>query len=51
MQIGRRKIEEGQGVLDLGLDAGCDPAQAIVQAQSSRLLVEHRRCRVAEVGV
>ena len=40
MQIGRRKIEEGQGVLDLGLDAGRDPAQAIVQAQSSRLLVD-----------
>lgn len=40
MQVGRRKIEEGQGVLDLGLDAGSDPGEAIVESQASRLLVE-----------
>ncbi len=40
MQVGRRKIEEGQGVLDLGLDPKDDPAQALVQSTSSRLLVE-----------
>ena len=40
MQIGRRKIEEGQGVLDLDLGPGPRPDQAIVQAQTSRLLVD-----------
>jgi hypothetical protein len=42
MQIGRSKIEEGQGVLDLylGLGSGQGPARAMVQAQSSRLLVD-----------
>jgi len=40
MQVGRRKIEEGQGVLDLGLESEQDPRTAIVQAKASRLLVE-----------
>lgn len=40
MQVGRRKMQEGQGVLELGLDEGRAPAQAIVEAQCSRLLVE-----------
>ncbi len=40
MQVGRRKIEEGQGVLDLGLEPDQDPVAAVVQAQASRLLVE-----------
>jgi len=40
MQIGRRKIEEGQGVLDLGLDADQDPGAAIVQTQASQLLID-----------
>lgn len=39
MQVGRRKIEEGQGVLDLGLEPEQDPRAAIVQAKASRLLV------------
>lgn len=40
MQIGRRKIEEGQGVLDLDLGPDPRPDQAIVQEQTSRLLVD-----------
>lgn len=40
VQAGRRKIEEGQGVLDLGLDAKQDPDVAIVQTKTSRLLIE-----------
>lgn len=40
MQVGRAKIEEGQGVLDLGLDPKTDPGQALVQSTASRLLVE-----------
>jgi hypothetical protein len=36
--IGRRKIQGGQGVLDL--DLGRDPAGAVVQAQTSRLLID-----------
>jgi hypothetical protein len=40
MQIGRRKIEEGQGVLDLGLEPNQDPVAAEVQAQASRLLID-----------
>ena len=40
VQIGRRKIEEGQGVLDLGLDAKDDPTRALVQSSSSQLLVD-----------
>nr|WP_196780992.1 IS1634 family transposase [Nocardioides sambongensis] len=39
MQVGRRKIEEGQGVLDLGLEPEQDPRATIVQAKASRLLV------------
>jgi len=40
MQVGRRKIEEGQGVLDLGLEPKQDRGAAIVQTKVSRLLVE-----------
>jgi hypothetical protein len=40
MQVGRRKIEEGQGVLDLDLGQDGDPRAAVVQAQASRLLVD-----------
>jgi len=40
MQVGRRKIEEGQGVLDLGLGAEQESDTAIVQGKTSRLLVE-----------
>jgi transposase len=40
MQVGRRKIEEGQGVLDLGLGSDQDPVAAVVQAQTSRLLID-----------
>jgi len=40
MQAGRRKIEAGQGELDLGLEPQQDRGTAIVQAKVSRLLVE-----------
>jgi hypothetical protein len=40
VQVGRRKIEEGQGVLDLGLDAGQDPGVAVIQTKTSRLLID-----------
>ena len=50
MQIGRRKIEEGQGVLDLDLDAERDPVKAVVQSQSSRLLVEVIEAAWRELG-
>lgn len=40
VQAARRKIEEGQGVLDLGLDTEGDPGAAIVQTKTSRLLVD-----------
>lgn len=41
MRAGRRKLEEGQGVLELGLGPGQDPAgPAVVQSQRSQLLIE-----------
>ena len=40
MQAGRRKLEEGQGVLDLDLAPGQDAGVAVVQQQTSRLLIE-----------
>ena len=40
MQVGRRKLEEGQGVLDLDLAPEEDPGVAVVQQQASRLLLE-----------
>lgn len=39
VQAGRRKLEEGQGVLDLGLDPKQDPGVGIIQTKTSRLLV------------
>lgn len=38
--IARRKIDEGQGVLDLDFGVERAPAEPVVQAQFSRLLVE-----------
>jgi len=40
VQVGRRKIEEGQGVLDLGLRPEQDPNVAIIQTRTSRLLID-----------
>jgi hypothetical protein len=40
MQVGRSKIEAGQGELDLDLGPGPRPDEAIVQTQTSRLLVD-----------
>lgn len=37
---GRRKIEEGQGVLDLGLQPEQDRGVGIIQAKTSRLLID-----------
>ncbi len=40
VQVGRRKIEEGQGVLDLDLGPEQDPDVAIIQTKTSRLLID-----------
>ena len=40
MRAGRDKLNPGQATLDLGIDAGPDPAKAIVQSSASRLLVD-----------